>query len=72
MNVYDVFTIRRWVRFNTMGSEAELQAEEDYVNVYKLVNPGKTSVTNYFSFDGYLCGYDDRRVYSTSQYQDKS
>ena len=51
-----------------MGSEAALQAEEDYVNVHSLVHPGKTSITNDFSLGGYQCGYDDRCVYSTSQH----
>ena len=55
-----------------MGSEDALQADEDYVNVHNLVHPGKTSVTNYFSLGGDHCAFDDRRVYSTSQHQDKS
>ena len=60
------------MRLKKLGSEAALQAKEDYVNVQNLVHSGKTSVTNYFSLDGDYCGYDDRRVYSTSQHQDKS
>ena len=59
------------MRFKKMGSEAALQAEEDNVNVHNLVHPGKTSITNYSSLGGYHCGYEDCRVYSTSQYQDK-
>ena len=55
-----------------MGSEAALQAEEGYVNVHNLVHPWKTSFTNYISLAWDHCGYDDRRVYSTSQHQDKS
>ena len=55
-----------------MVSEAALQADEDYVNVHILVHPEKTSVKNYFSLGGDHCAFDSRRVYSTSQYQNKS
>ena len=54
-----------------MGSEPVLQAE-DYANVYNLVHPGKTSVTNFFFLGWGHCAFDDRRVYSTLQQQDKS
>ena len=55
-----------------MGSEAALQAEEDSVSVQNLVHPGKNSVTNYFSLGWVHCAFDDCRLYSTSQDQDKS
>ena len=59
------------MRFKKIGSEAALQSEEDYVNVHNLIYPGKISVTNDVSLGGYHCGYDNRRVHSTSQHQDK-
>lgn len=62
MNVYTVFIIRKRGRYKKKGSTAALQGDENHVNIYNLVHPGKTGVANYFFLGGDHFGYDDRRV----------